>query len=254
MDLTRRPHDQILTSTRELRDGLATHPIYAALADGASLQRFMELHVWAVYDFMCLLSRLREAFAPPRFPWVPPARDAARAVNELTLAEESDDGPDGPLSHYELYLLAMREVGADTTAVQRFVAEMRVGTRLDHALDHPSVPPGARDFLSTTIMLCGDVRATAGAFCFGRERLLPSVCSAILDHAEAPPTLTMYLERHVELDGDAHTQAADAIMTRACMSLTDWEFAERAAHVALDARRRLWDAALVACTPNGVVA
>jgi hypothetical protein len=52
-------------------------------------------------------------------PWLPPKNhEAAYFVNQIVLGEESDDldSHDGTksMSHFELYLKSMDEIGADT--------------------------------------------------------------------------------------------------------------------------------------------
>ena len=44
---------------RDVRTRLIEHPIYAALGDQASLRTFMEHHVFAVWDFMCIVKSLQ---------------------------------------------------------------------------------------------------------------------------------------------------------------------------------------------------
>ncbi len=62
-------------------------------------------------------------------PWVPrPNAEIASLINKIVIGEESDTVSDGlTLSHYELYLKAMLEVGADTSASEEFVAKLKNG-------------------------------------------------------------------------------------------------------------------------------
>src|SRR6266850_3381410 len=103
-------------------DVLGRHAVLGAVQSLQHARIFMEHHVWAVWDFMSLLKSLQAEIAPTRVPWVPP-RDpaAARLINEIATVEEADDGPDGvPASHFEIYMQAMEEAGADTTPIRTF--------------------------------------------------------------------------------------------------------------------------------------
>jgi Protein of unknown function (DUF3050) len=101
-----------------LRAALLDHPIYTHVASVADLRRFMEDHVFAVWDFMSLLKRLQQdmtCVTVPRFP----ADDAkaARLINDIVIGEETDVGPDGSyVSHLALYLRAMRDIGTSAPA------------------------------------------------------------------------------------------------------------------------------------------
>ena len=102
-------------NTTELLERLISHPLYDELRDEESLRIFMRSHVFCVWDFQCLLKALQRKVTCVDVPWLPTADpEARRMVNEIVLDEESDEAPGGGhLSHFELYLQAMEDCGAD---------------------------------------------------------------------------------------------------------------------------------------------
>ena len=62
---------------------------------------------------MSLVKRLQSELTCNSLPWLPPINPRiARFTNEVVLGEETDLSPDGePISHFELYLRAMDEIG-----------------------------------------------------------------------------------------------------------------------------------------------
>ena len=76
---------------------LADHRVYHLAADSlAALRTFTEHHVFAVWDFMCLLKRLQRDLTCTSLPWLPNGDEAsARLINEIVLGEESDRLDDG---------------------------------------------------------------------------------------------------------------------------------------------------------------
>jgi hypothetical protein len=235
-----------------LQKRLVAHPLYAALRDERSVRVFMEAHVFAVWDFQSLLKALQRTVTCVDVPWLPTADpEARRLVNEIVLDEESDLAPaGGHLSHFEIYLQAMRECGADTSPIESFIARLRSGLTLEDAFDSPAIPPGVAPFVQATLAIarCGEPHRIAAAFAYGREEVIPAMFQQIIARlAAASPcawdTLRYYLERHIGRDAEQHGPQADRLARKLCGDdATRWLQATEAARTSLEARVNLWDA------------
>src|SRR5246500_6004093 len=138
-----------------LRTQLLDHPVYAEVASVEDLRRFMEDHVFAVWDFMSLLKRLQQDMTCVEVPWFPAdnAR-AARLINDIVIGEETDVDPDGSyVSHLALYLRAMREVGASTRQFEKFRSLVLVGVPVEVALMRIGAPHHVQAFVAHTMAL-----------------------------------------------------------------------------------------------------
>ena len=216
----------------------------------------MQTHVFAVWDFMSLLKRLQRDLTCVAIAWTPsPHREARRLINEIVLAEESDDdGQGGFASHFEQYLAAMEEVGADSGPVRRFVAAVADGETVAIALDRADAPAPARAFVRATMdfVLDGSLPEAAAAFTIGREDLIPDLFRGLVARvADAEPgrfdSFLRYLDRHIEMDGDEHGPMALNLLKSVCgASPADWAAARSAAQRALQARLDLWDGVVLA--------
>lgn len=234
----------------EKKSELSRHPIFAEIDSLAVLRRFMETHVFAVWDFMSLTKRLQQELTCIQLPWLPP-RDpkAARLINEIVLGEESDDRLDhGHYSHFELYLDAMREVGARTDSIECFVALQREG--LDHhsALRQAGASEAARHFVEQTldVALNAPAHAVAAAFLHGRESVIPTMFQRILDDwgitGSQAPTFRYYLQRHIEVDSEDHGPAATQLLKRLVAGDAQREReVHEAAIAAVESRIAFWD-------------
>lgn len=247
MDPLARLHDRLAP----LKSALLDHPVYQAIDSLPALHVFMEHHVFAVWDFMSLLKTLQQHLACVDVPWLPgDNRLGCRFINEIVLAEESDeDGQGAFCSHFELYRRAMKQSGASTLGIDGLLAALRQGQPLADALAAEAVAPAARSFVQTTfeILDAGNLCAIASAFTFGREDLLPALFQRIVDelNLETGGGLELfryYLNRHIGLDGDEHGPMAGRLMQSLCGSDESlWAIAEQTATKSLEARHALWD-------------
>jgi hypothetical protein len=233
-----------------LRHALVHHPVYDAVDSIDRLRDFMQLHVFAVWDFMSLVKRLQSEVTGQRLPWMPPtSAQIARFANEVVLGEESDLGPDKkPTSHFQLYLHAMDEIGADTRVVRSFMQRLARGEHWPIVLRELEVPHGITDFVEGTLncAIHGSVVEVAAYFLFGREDIIPEMFERLLklwDHgAVEVPYFTYYLKRHIELDGDSHGPwAREMLITLAGQDDSRWKQATSAAEQAIISRIKLWD-------------
>src|SRR6267143_5603869 len=164
-----------------LRTALLDHPIYTHFASVVDLRRFMEDHVFAVWDFMSLLKRLQQDLTCTKVPWFPAdnAR-AARLINDIVIGEETDVDPDGSyVSHLDLYLRAMADVGANTRQFDAFRSLARVGTSVEAAMVRSGVSPHVQAFVAHTMALAqsGSTEEVLAAFFYGREDIIPEMFS-----------------------------------------------------------------------------
>ena len=218
------------------------------------LRILMEHHVYAVWDFMSLVKALQRAIAPANDIWIPPYdREGARMINEIVLCEESDYGPDGktPMSHFELYLEAMREVGADTGQVEKFI-ENAATKGISNTMNETALPNSVAQFVSHTfdIIRSNKPWVICAAFAHGRESIIPDMFQRlrqanIIRNIDCP-AFDYYLTRHIEVDGGdqnspGHGELAIKLLNRLCKNNHDRQLeAEQAATSSLQMRTRFW--------------
>lgn len=235
----------------EERAAVLDHPVYRRVHDLSSLRVLMSSHVFAVWDFMSLLKALQRHLTCVDVPWLPPADPTfARFVNEIVLGEETDEVLPGRfMSHFDLYLAAMAEIGADTRPIRRLLQALRAGQTAEVTIKELPIPETTRQFVLSTLSMAqhGTVHEIAAAFLLGREELVPEMFRRLLrtieaDLGRACPSFRLYLERHVALDEQEHGPRARRLLQGLCGGdAVLWEQALGSARVALRARKRLWD-------------
>ena len=246
------PIEKLKANIEAARVHLLAHPVYTKINNLEGLQKFTQYHVFAVWDFMSLLKSLQIGLTSVQLPWVPVGSANTRyLINEIVLGEESDvDEHDQRISHFELYLKAMKQMGASTHLIDALMQEIAKGKTIDAAIQEAPLPQKAKDFLAYTFEIAqhAPLHVKAAVFTFGREDLIPDMFTEILhkiyaDHPDKVSTFKYYIERHIEVDGGHHSQLALEMVAELCgTDEQKWEEASNASLKALQVRSLLWDA------------
>jgi hypothetical protein len=241
----------LLTAIEPLKKAITSHPVYSLLQQPADLRVFMQYHVYAVWDFMSLLKSLQNGLTCTTLPWFPTGDAATRfLINEIVVGEESDVDMNGVRkSHFEIYLDAMQQCGADATTIHAFLQELAATGELNKALENTNTPQEAAKFVEYTfsIIASGKMHLQSAIFTFGREDLIPDMFYALVNdlHSQQPEHISIfryYLERHIEVDGDHHSQLALQMTSQLCGDdAQKWKEAESAVIECLQKRILLWD-------------
>ncbi|MGV3458824.1 MAG: DUF3050 domain-containing protein [Flavobacterium sp.] len=235
------------------RQQLLTHPLYNDIKSIDDLRHFMEGHVYAVWDFMSLLKALQNKLTCTSVPWLAIGDPQMRyLINEIVLAEETDTNMHGERqSHFEMYVDAMEDLGADTNAIQDFINNVVETQNIFVSIKHSPLHDNIKAFLDFTFRVIdrGNAHEIAAAFTFGREELIPSMFTEILRNFRANfpeanlDSLIYYFERHIELDADEHGPMAMQMIESLCADdAIKWKEAEEVSKQALEKRLALWDA------------
>jgi hypothetical protein len=244
---------RIQKAIEPLRQQIANHRLYKTIECLEDLQTLMKFHVYAVWDFMSLLKSLQIGLTCTQIPWFPLGSANTRyLINEIVGGEESDVDAFGQRkSHFEIYLEAMTQCGADTREIENFLSVLKHTGNLNKAFESSDSPLAARRFVSYTfdVINNGPIHAKASAFTFGREDLIPDMFLAMINDFDArfPGQLSIfkyYLNRHIEVDGDHHSSLAIEMISELCAENEEsWKTAEKVCIQALEERIELWNGA-----------
>jgi hypothetical protein len=205
------PESDLKRQLKETTLQLHQHPLYHSVTTMEDVRTYMEYQVWCVWDFMALLKSMEKRLLPDRVEWVPPADGTIAAfIYEILLTEETDITQEGSgrASHFESYVRAMRQAGANTAPIDRFISKLKAEGNVETALGDSGIPVPALSFVQNTLKHAqSEVHETVSVFCLSREGIIPGMFTTFLDHLTLNTNLTAfhwYLRRHVELDSDSH--------------------------------------------------
>lgn len=251
--------DYLVEIEREIepiQQQILNHKLYSLLTNKTALEIFLEHHIFAVWDFMSLVKSLQQKLTCNEILWLPSKnRNAARLINEIVLAEESDQHPhSGYISHFELYLEAMEQLGASTERIKTFIKLIDSKQDFLGSIFLAEVPIPVWVFMMETLSfaMTGSLCEIAAYFVYGRENLIPDLFPNLIENIAKNENINInllryYLERHVEIDGEEHQHMARQILSELCgEDPQNYQDAKNAAIAALKSRFKLWDAITVA--------
>jgi Protein of unknown function (DUF3050) len=215
------------------------------------LKVFMAYHIFPVWDFMSLLKALQNNLTCTKTPWFPVGDAETRyLINEIVIGEESDVDEKGlRKSHFELYLEAMNEAGANITQIEQFVSILKETTDFNLAFHAAKVPLEVQEFVNFTFKTIHTSKdyLQAAVFTFGREDLIPDMFYSIVKEInnqlpKETKIFKYYLERHIEVDGGHHRELALKMVSNLCGTNENyWNQAQEFVIESLKMRIKLWD-------------
>ena len=242
------------SSLNSWRTRITEHALYRNIKTIEDLQVFAAHHVFAVWDFMSLLKSLQQQLTCIGVPWRPVGNASTRfLINEIVTGEESDVDPHGNrCSHFELYLAAMKEMGANTAVIEQLLHLLSQNVPVREAFRQLELPSSIIEFCNFTfdVIEHAPAHVQAAVFTYGREDLIPDMFHELVQqhkqqHPDKLNTFTYYLERHIEVDGDHHSHLAKEMVTHLCgADESKWEEARLFAERSLEMRYRLWEGVL----------
>jgi len=243
--------EKIKRTIEPLRQEIINHKVYSAIKDIDDLKVFMQFHVYAVWDFMSLLKTLQGNLTCTTVPWFPKGTaDTRYLINEIVVGEESDEDLNGiRKSHFEIYLDAMKQCGADTSKIEAFTDVLKNTGDFNSAYLSSETPKEAKDFVDFTfkVIESGKDYLQSAIFTFGREDLIPDMFISIINkiHKNFPEDISIfkyYIERHIEVDGNLHSHLALQMTANLCNDNEQyWKEAEESVVDSLKQRIELWN-------------
>jgi hypothetical protein len=142
----------INNNIQDYKNQLLTHTLYEKVKTIDDLHCFLENHIYAVWDFMSLLKALQNKLTCTSTPWLPIGNPEIRyLINEIVVAEETDLALDGSRqSHFEMYLDAMQQCGANIIPVVNFLENVKSTQNIFVSIKQSDLHSNVKAFLDFT--------------------------------------------------------------------------------------------------------
>ena len=220
------------------------------------LKIFMEYHVFAVWDFMSIVKELQHHICPSGYPWVPSKytkNGIAHLINEITFSEESDKDKNGRFfSHFDLYIMAMKDIDANTEKINKFIGKYCGNSNtLSENINGIDIPQESLEFVRSTFdcLSTNKISNIAAIFTYGRETTIPGMFIKILNQIDSNNlsflNLRLYINRHIEIDSSRHGPLSLKLFEHTCDNNQEiYDEAIEYAIISIDKRIGLWDGVL----------
>ena len=233
-----------------LKNKIYKHKLFHKRLETRHVRYFMESHIFSVWGFMSVLKSLQFSLSRNSLPWVPTenTRNGLTSfINEIVLSEESDyiEGI-GYVSHFEIYLEAMKEIGADSSKILKLIDCINREDSAYEIINNLDILDEVKDFVKFDLdtALSEDLPKIVGSFTLGREKVIPNMFEHIVQsvaNANATNKFTTYLSRHIDIDGDRHGPLSSKLLDKLCSSDKNLEVAYQAGIDSLNLRLKVWD-------------
>ena len=234
----------------QLKKSIRKHSLFSNKLTNRQIAIFMESHIYSVWGFMSLLKSLQYGLSSNNLPWIPTSNTTnglINFINEIVLSEESEYIKGiGFTSHFEIYLLAMKKIGAKANEIKKLIKNIEKNKKYKDAILDIKINKEVKDFLDFDIKTSqsNSLPKIIGGFTLAREQVIPNmfeyIIPAIKDKKSAKYFIT-YLKRHITIDGDRHGPLATRLLKTICTSNNDMCIAYKSGIKSLKLRLKVWD-------------
>lgn len=228
---------------------LENHKLYSLVAGEAALRSFVEHHALCVWVYRYLLRDIHQDLVKQIQPLATQSqKEALRLIAEIVLEEEVEEQSDGSLiSHLEIYLEAMQDLGANMEATVGFFDLLDAGVDWRVAIQQAGFPEASVTYARRILSCLGrPLHERAAVLFYEGEPYIPDSFLALLGNPRQAPQayrLLEYFERHIEGVKRPGFSSAGRLVELFCGDDLDMnDEAEGIAEEAMKARIDLWNA------------